>query len=112
MTVNKKRVNHDRTYYKELRNHCKSCGIKVKEVPSKRVHDYAGDNTEAARSFGVKKIGKDEIIIDKNMKLKTKLHTLRHEIIERHEMKDRKLKYMPAHIIALKGESKRTRWEK
>lgn len=106
-----KPVNHDRTHYNALVKHAKSCGLKVKDVPSSRLKDYAGMNPCAAKKMGYKSIGKKEILIDRELPLHTRVRNLRHELIEYHDMKKGK-DYFPAHKKALVAERKITEWEK
>jgi hypothetical protein len=106
-----KPTNHDRTHYNLLVKHAKSCGLNVKDVPSSRLNDYAGMNPCAAKKMGYKKIGKKEILIDKELPLKSRVRNLRHELIEYHDMSKGK-DYFPAHKKALVAERKMTPWEK
>ena len=94
-----------------IRN-CKTAGIRISLVNTSRLHDYAAMNPAAAKPMGFKKIGHNEILIDKNMNERKKLTSARHELIEFHLMRDLGLNYMQAHRIALQGEKKESKWER
>ena len=87
----------------ELIEHIEAKGYKVKFVSGKRMHDYLGMNPEAAKDMGWP-CEKKTFLILATADTKTQLETLRHELIEFHQMKDNKKDYHEAHIVALKGE--------
>ncbi len=91
--------------YTELKGKCEEEGITVKEVPKERLKDFAAIHDKVAPVFGYPKLPIKTILIDKTLPSKTKLHTLRHEMIERKLMVKGK-KYWPAHCISLVREKK------
>ena len=88
--------------YAGLIRKCVSCGLRVKEVGDRTTRDYVGMNDMAGKAMGFK-IPDKTIYIDNNMSMAGKVHTLRHEMIERKLMKDGK-NYWEAHKEALRGE--------
>ena len=105
-----KRANHDRSNYNRLVKHAKDTGLKVKSVTSKKLYDYAGMNPDASKVMHFSNRKKKEILIDRTLPLHKRLRNLRHELIEYNLMEKGK-NYFPAHKIALKNETKKTRWE-
>lgn len=93
--------------YSQLRKLCKLGKIKVKEVPTKRVRDYAAMNDEAAKKMGYPKMRDKSIIIDRNLKSDTKYRTLKHELVEMDLMEKKHMKYWPAHLKALAAEKRK-----
>ncbi len=92
--------------YSQLRNYCKAKNIKVKEVGSKSLLDYAAMNDEAAKKLGFRKLRDKTILMDKSAKSDRKYRDLKHELIEMHLMENKRYPYWKAHKIALKKESK------
>jgi len=68
--------------YKDLLKYCRSKKIRVRHVPSRQLMDYAGMNDEAAKKLGFKRLPNKTILIDRRLPVKTKLKTLRHEVVE------------------------------
>jgi hypothetical protein len=81
-------------------------GIKVKEVPSRRLSDYSAMNFSAAKKIGFPLKNRDTILIDKEMKSDTKYKDLKHELVESNLMQKKHLNYWQAHLKALKAEKK------
>lgn len=92
--------------YSQLRNYCKLRGIKVKEVPSHQLRDYAAMNFSAAKKIGYPLKKKNTILIDGTMKSDTKYRDLKHELAESNLMQKKHLNYWQAHLKALKAEGK------
>jgi hypothetical protein len=92
--------------YSQLKNYCKSKKIKVKEVSSRTLSDFAGINDEVARKFGFRKMKDKSIFIDKNMKSDTKYRTLKHELVEMNLMEKKRYPYWKAHRIATRAEGR------
>lgn len=95
----------DREYerkYKSLVKRLRADGWIVKEVPSKKLEDYAGQNPYAGGVMGYN-IDEDEFHIDRDMCYKTKFETLVHEVNETDDMKKGDT-YWEAHSKALKDE--------
>lgn len=94
--------------YKERYNHlvaeAHKKGLRVHTVRDAKTRDFVGMNSQAAKAFGLK-MRPNTIQIDKNLNLKEKCHTLRHEIVEFGLMK-KGMKYWPAHKRALRLEKK------
>ena len=86
--------------FNELARRCHYLGLRVKLVPSSVLKDYAGMNYEAAKKIGFP-MKKKEILISRDLSDKARYHTLRHELIERDLMINKKVKYWPAHVRAL-----------
>ena len=92
------------TEFEQLRSRLRARKVKVRLVPSRQLRDFAGMNDEAARKFGFRKLKDKTILIDKNLSAKTKVRTLRHEVIEMDLMEKKKYPYWKAHKIALREE--------
>jgi len=105
---------NDHKHYNQLKDHCKEIGIKVRQVKSSRLLDFAAMNPAAAADMHYKRIKKNEIIIDKKLPLHAKVRDLRHELIEMDRMSRgcHKGQYWPAHVYATKNEKHKTKWEK
>lgn len=96
-----KRVNrHD---VSRAENGLRARGIHVKELGRKHLHDYAGMNTEAARTMGFP-CGDKEIQVSRESANAIKLRDLRHEAFEYRRMK-MGVPYGVAHVEALHVES-------
>jgi len=96
----------ERSQYLKLLNQCKNNKIKVKLVDSRKLLDYLGMNDEAAKKLGYRKLPNKTILIDKNLSVKTKKRTLKHELVEMNLMEKRHMPYWKAHAKALKAEKK------
>jgi hypothetical protein len=94
----------ERSQYLKLLNQCKQNKVKVKLVGSRKLADYAGMNDEAAKKLGYRKLPNKTILIDRNLSVKTKKRTLKHELIEMNLMEKKHMPYWVAHKIALKRE--------
>jgi len=92
----------------DLIDYVNEIGLQYRTVPDKLTRDFVGMNPEAAKSFGYN-IPKNTIHVDNNLTIKTKRHTLAHEIVEYLLMKHKGLDYWDAHKIALKWERKPVR---
>lgn len=90
--------------YSELRKYCKGKKIKVKEVSSRTLGDYAGFNDEAAKKLGFRKLKDKTVWIDKNLKSDTKYRTLKHELVEMNLMEKKRYPYWKAHRAATRKE--------
>jgi hypothetical protein len=86
---------------------CKNQGIAVKFVPDAKTRDYIGMNPEAGKDIGFKMPART-LYVDRNLDTQEKYEVLRHELVEYNAMKDKGLKYFPAHVIALNDERKIT----
>jgi hypothetical protein len=95
--------------YSQLKEYCKTIKIKVEEVPTSRLKDYAAMNPNAARKIGYPKMKKNTIFIDRNLSSRTKYRTLHHEMIEMNLMEKKHYLYWKAHKIALRLEG--TKWK-
>ncbi len=98
---------HHRTKWYEdglakLRQQARQKKIAVRQVPQKRLKDYAGMNSEAAKEMGFQ-MPKRTILVSKSLSNRAKYHTLKHELSEYDSMKRGK-RYWPAHLNALKAE--------
>ena len=90
---------------KKLISECAKQGLKVKFVPDEKTKDFVGMNPEVGKDLGVP-IPNDEIWIDRQLSLRSKVHTLKHELQEHLLMKNKKKKYWSAHGYALRDEKK------
>jgi hypothetical protein len=93
-------------YHKELHNLVQfavSLGFKVHFVKEK-LHDYAAMNDEAAKAISYP-TKKDVYEIDANLSAESQFKDLKHEMVEDGLM-HAGMKYWPAHLKALKAESK------
>lgn len=82
---------------------CNKQGISVKFVPDAKTRDYCGMNPLAAKTMGYK-MPQKTFYVDRNQSNEDKYHILKHELIEYNLMKDKNMKYFPAHEIALDNE--------
>ena len=89
--------------FTDLAKQCKQKGITVKLVSPKRIKDFAGMHDKVAKVFGYPKMKPKTIEIDRTLSIKTKVRTLKHEMVERRLMANGK-KYWPSHKVALKKE--------
>ena len=80
----------------------KKKGVKVKLVTSRVLDDYAGMNPRAAKDMHFNGCPKDAILIRRDLSLRDKDQTLRHEVFEQNEMKRNGGKYYPAHKKAMR----------
>ncbi len=92
--------------YSQLKKECKRNKVKVKEVSSRTLSDYAGMNDEAAKKFGFRKLKDKTVWIDRNLKSDTKYRTLKHELVEMNLMEKKRMPYWKAHRIATRKEKK------
>jgi len=90
-------------HFEDLLAWCKSKGIKVTFVDSRRLHDYAGMNPDIAKVLGFKDIGKNEILLDREQDEDVQFHNLIHELVEKKQM-DEGSPYWKSHCQALKAE--------
>jgi hypothetical protein len=91
--------------FTELKKECEEEGLIIKEVPRESLKDFAGMNEYVAPIFGYPRVPPKTILIDKSLPSKTKLRTLKHEIVERRLMA-KGMKYWPAHVVSLRAERK------
>jgi hypothetical protein len=82
---------------------CKNHGISVKFVPDSKTRDYIGMNPEAAKDMGFK-MPRDTFYIDRHLSTEDKYHTLKHELSEYNDMKNKGMPYWKAHVRALENE--------
>lgn len=88
-----------------VRHHNRNYNIKF--VSPNTLKDYAGMNFWARKSFGFnRKMGKNDIWIDRNLSHRDKIETINHEIIEAELMRKGK-DYFDSHLIALRKEKER-----
>lgn len=95
--------------FEKLKCKAESHKLKVKFVTRKTLADYDGMNDLAAKQMGNKRYPKRTIQLLKNDSQLRKLHTLRHELVERSLIKNKGMHYNDAHKIALKREHKKVR---
>jgi hypothetical protein len=88
---------------RDLLEWCKSKNIKVTFVGGKRLADYAGMNSAAAKKLGYNDIQNNELLIDITLPEDTQFKNLIHELVERELINDGD-SYWTAHIKALKAE--------
>jgi hypothetical protein len=62
-------------------------------------------NPEAGKKFGLK-IPKNVIWVDKNLRGRERIRTIKHELEEMFLMREKKMCYWDAHTIALRDETK------
>ena len=86
---------------------CHNKGIAVKFVPDAKTRDFLGMNPAAADAMGYK-MPKRTFYVDRNLSTEDKYEVLKHELVEYECMKQGKMKYFPAHVIALDAEDKVT----
>ena len=82
---------------------CRNQGIRVKFVPDGKTRDYIGMNPEAAKEMGYK-MPSHTFYIDRHLSTEDKYHTLKHELLEYNLMKNKGMRYFPAHCKALEDE--------
>lgn len=90
----------------ELLSILRKASIKVRFVSDKVLKDFGGQNDEASKKFGFRRLPDDTILIDKGMKLKDQYKVLLHECEEMVRMEKLGQSYWKAHLAALKAEDK------
>lgn len=91
---------------KQLEEFIKSKHIKVVYKKSSEMWGYVGLHYEIDKQLGLK-IQKNTIWLDENLYGRERFRTLKHEVEEMLLMRERGMKYFPAHKIATRDETKR-----
>ena len=89
--------------FEKLLKYCEENSIVVTFVDSRRLHDYAAMNPDAAKAMEFHHIKPNEIEIDRTMPEETQCRNLKHELIELRLMNEGK-GYWESHREALRGE--------
>jgi hypothetical protein len=90
-----------------IEDYVREHGITIRFVDTGQLYGYDGMNSEAAREFGYPGIPENTILVDKRLGRRSKHRTIQHEIEEMLLMRQRGLRYWPAHQIAFKREMER-----
>ena len=90
---------------KDIKDFVNKHGIVVEYVLSSELKGYVGMNPEAGSKFGLK-VPKNVIWIDKNLRGRERIRTIKHELEEMFLMREKKMCYWDAHTIALRDETK------